>query len=99
MIKIEVKRQENKIKQIKIKGHALYDEYGKDIVCASVSSIVITTVNAIDLIDKNAIKVSQNNGVTIDIIKEDIITDKLINNMVNLLDELSKDYPKNIKFL
>lgn len=99
MIKIEVKRQENKIKQIKIKGHALYDEYGKDIVCASVSSIVITTVNAIDLIDKNAIKVSQNNGVTIDIIKEDIITDKLINNMINLLDELSKDYPKNIKFL
>ena len=99
MIKIEAKKQDNKVKQIKIKGHALYDEYGKDIVCASVSSIVITTVNAISLIDNNAIKVSQNNGVTIDIIKEDIITDKLINNMINLLDELSKDYPENIKFL
>ncbi len=29
-------------------GHAGYDEYGKDIVCAALSMLVINTVNAID---------------------------------------------------
>lgn len=92
MIKISIKE-----KQIIIKGHANYDELGKDIVCASVSSIVITTVNAILRIDNDAIKYSDNNGVTIDIIKDDEITNKLINNLIDLLEELEKQYPKYIE--
>ena len=39
---ISVKVLKNKIE---IKGHALYDDYGKDIVCSAVSSIVTTTIN------------------------------------------------------
>ena len=31
-----------------MKVHAGYDEYGKDIVCASVSVIVINTINSIE---------------------------------------------------
>ena len=92
MIKISIKE-----KQITIKGHANYDELGKDIVCASVSSMVITTVNAILRIDESAIKYSENNGVIIDIIKDDEITNKLINNLIDLLEELEKQYPKYIE--
>lgn len=92
MIKVSIKQ-----KQIIIKGHANYDELGKDIVCASVSSMVITTVNAILRIDNEAIKYSENNGVTIDIIKDDEITNKLINNLIDLLEELEKQYPKYIE--
>ena len=92
MIKVSIKQ-----KQIIIKGHANYDELGKDIVCASVSSMVITTVNAILRIDNDAIKYSDNNGVTIDIIKDDEITNKLINNLIDLLEELKKQYPKYIE--
>lgn len=92
MIKISIKE-----KQIIIKGHANYDELGKDIVCASVSSMVITTVNAILKIDSDAIKYSDDNGVTIDIIKNDEITNKLINNLIDLLEELEKQYPKYIE--
>ena len=92
MIKVNIKE-----KQIVIKGHANYDELGKDIVCASVSSMVITTVNAILRIDNDAIKYSDNNGVTIDIIKDDEITNKLINNLIDLLEELEKQYPKYIE--
>ena len=92
MIKISIKE-----KQIIIKGHANYDELGKDIVCASVSSMVITTVNAILKIDNEAIKYSDNKGVTIDIIKDDEIVNKLINNLIDLLEELSKQYPKYIE--
>ena len=92
MIKVSIKQ-----KQMIIKGHANYDELGKDIVCASVSSMVITTVNAILRIDNDAIKYSDNNGVTIDIIKDDEITNKLINNLIDLLEELEKQYPKYIE--
>lgn len=98
MIKVSVKKENDKIREILIKGHALYDEYGKDIVCASVSSIVITTVNAIENIDKEAIFVDEN-GLLIKVLKDDDVTNKLIINMINLLKELEHDYPKNIKFL
>ena len=92
MIKVNIKE-----KQIVIKGHANYDELGKDIVCASVSSMVITTVNAILRIDNEAIKYSDTDGVIIDIIKDDEIINKLINNLVSLLKDLKKQYPKYIE--
>ena len=39
MIKVEVTK-----KDISIAGHAMYDDYGKDIVCAAVSSVITTSV-------------------------------------------------------
>ena len=91
MIKIEIKKD-----LINISGHALYDDYGKDIVCSAVSSCVITTVNGILSIDKDAIKVNEENGVKIEILKHSDVVDKLIDNMINLLTELEKDYKDNI---
>ena len=83
---------------IEITGHANFDEYGKDIVCASVSSIVITTVNAILEIDRDAVIYKEEKDIlTIELLKQDEIIIKLINNMINLLKELSNNYPKNIK--
>ena len=92
---IKVYREQNKII---IKGHADYDDYGKDIVCASVSSIVITTVNAILEIDRDAVIYKEEKDIlTIELLKQDEIIIKLIKNMINLLKELSNNYPKNIK--
>lgn len=88
---------ERKKNSILITGHALYADYGKDIVCSAVSSIVITTINGIISIDENAIKYEEHNGIKIQVVKEDIITLKLIDNMMILLKELSEKYPKNIK--
>ena len=98
MIKINVKKENDVINEILIKGHALYDDYGKDIVCAAVSSIVITTVNAIESIDNKAISYDEKVFI-IKVLKQDEIINKLINNMINLLKELEHDYPNNIKFL
>ena len=83
---------------IDIKGHALFDKYGKDIVCAAVSSIVVTTVNGILSIDKDSIECTDNTGyVSIDILKDVRVVNLLISNMMNLLKELEKQYNKNIK--
>ena len=85
-------------KEIEIKGHALYDDYGKDIVCSAVSSIVTTTINGIISIDCGAILYQVSDGkIVIKIKKDDEITIKLIDNMIDLLKELSSRYPKNIK--
>ena len=95
MIKIEVTK-----KNILILGHANYDEYGKDIVCAAASSVVITSIEAISSFDEHAIDVKQDND-KLDIIinNYDNVTNKLITNMLNCLIELEKKYPKNIKII
>lgn len=96
MIKIDLKNDN----EIIISGHANYDEFGKDIVCASVSSIVITTINAVIEIDDNAIDYEDlDNKIVIKKLKEDNIINKLLNNMIFMLEELERDYPKNIKIL
>lgn len=98
MIKVLISAKDNNIKQINIKGHADYDDYGKDIVCSSVSSITITTVNAILMFDKNYISYNEKkDNFEIIINENNDVTNKLIRNMINLLTELSQDYPKNIK--
>ena len=91
MIKVNVNKD-----VITITGHALYDDYGKDIVCAAVSSTVITTVNAILLIDAKAIKLTEKDGVKIEILHHTDVVDKLIFNMINLLTALESDYKDNI---
>ena len=93
MIKIKVTK-----KCISILGHADYDDYGKDIVCASASSIVMCSVEAIANFDIKAVDI-KNSKDRLDIIinKNDDTTQKLINNMLNCLKEIEKKYPKNIQ--
>lgn len=93
MIKVEVSRN-----KISIKGHANYSDYGSDIVCASVSSMVLTTINAIMLICGDTISVIQSDGnMQILIQKENDITRKLLDNMIRCLKEIEINYGKNIK--
>ena len=98
MIHVKVEKAHAKYKKIAILGHAMYDDYGKDIVCSAASSIVTTTVNGILALDKGSLSyMVSKKGVSIDIKNEDAITQILIGNMVSLLKELEKNYPANIE--
>ena len=93
MIKIEIKKD-----QIIINGHSGYSVSGSDIVCASVSSIAITSINAILRIDENSINYKQEDGfLEINILKHTDIIDSLIENMIDLLSELEKQYKNFVK--
>lgn len=95
MIKVNLIGNNDKIEFL---GHAMYDSSGKDIVCAGVSSVVITTINAILSFDENSIKYeSLPDNFCIEVIEHSLITDKLLLNMVNMLKDIEEDYPKNIK--
>ena len=98
MIQVKVEKAHAKYKKITILVHALYDEYGKDIVCSAASSIVTTTVNGVLALDKGSLSyMISKNGMTINIKNEDATTQILIGNMVSLLKELGKNYPANIE--
>lgn len=83
---------------IKISGHANYDDYGKDIVCAAVSSLVTASVNDMYIVNSDAIKYTDDGKIiTIEIVKDDELIYKLLNNLKQLLINLSEDYKENIK--
>ena len=97
MIRINVDKENNQIKKITLEGHANYDEYGKDIVCAAVSATYLCTVNAILSLNKNSIQVNNNKAKQEIIVNTyDEVTNTLLKNMINCLESLEKQYPKNI---
>ena len=97
MIRINVDKENNQIKKITLEGHANYDEYGKDIVCAAVSATYLCTVNAILSLNKNSIQVNNNKAKQEIIVNTyDDTTNTLLKNMINCLESLEKQYPKNI---
>ena len=97
MIKVKLLKNGNNFTKIIIKGHAMYDDFGKDIVCAAVSSTVITSVNACLSIDENSLVYDDNDGLAIEVLKDDVVTGKIIDNMVSNLRQLHMAYPKNIE--
>ncbi len=97
MIKVNVKYNNEKVYELVIKGHAGYDVHGKDIVCAAVSSMAITTVNNIIALDES-VDYEENSGLLIIRVKRDTeVNNKLLNNLVRMLTELQTQYPKNIE--
>lgn len=97
MIRVEVK-ENNNLKSISVMGHAMYDDYGKDIVCSAVSTCVITTVNGILEIDDTLIDVVQEeNKIIVAQRKDNDIVNSLLKNMIDILSDLERQYPKNIR--
>ncbi len=95
MITIEVTN-----KEIRVKGHAGFANSGNDIVCASVSSIIYTSVNGIFNIDKSAINFVDNKKLLkIEILHKSTVVTILLDNMVGLLEEIENQYPENIKII
>ena len=98
MIRVKVENNNAEIKKITMTGHAMYDDYGKDIVCSACSSIVTTTVNGVLALDKESLSYAvSKKGMTIEVKNEDSTTQILIGNMISLLKELEENYPENIE--
>lgn len=87
-------------KKIIITGHAGYDEAGKDIVCASASSIVITSINACLSLDNKSLRYQEeDNKLTIEVLNDNPNILLIIENMIRMLKELALTYKKNIKII
>jgi len=98
MIKYSYKKDKDKIQYIKVSGHANYDTYNKDIVCAGISSIIISHINLIErfnLLDK--ISYSLNEGIfELKVLNNDEILNTVLENIINSIKNISNEYPKKI---
>lgn len=97
MIRINVIKKNNIVDSIILEGHANYDEYGKDIVCAAVSATYLCTVNAIFSFNEEAIEIGNSKRAQkIKVKNNDNVTLTLLDNMIRCFESLEKQYPKNI---
>ncbi|MDD6572406.1 MAG: ribosomal-processing cysteine protease Prp [Thermoflexaceae bacterium] len=67
MIRVTIYKKNDEIVGFKSEGHAGYDSSGKDIICAAVSTLVINTINSIELLtddkDKYEVNEDENNAL------------------------------------
>ena len=96
MISVTFYKKEGVIKGFQIQGHAGYACRGKDIVCAAVSSLVLTTVNSLEKFtdDEKRILVTEDKAIVIVRFKDAPGHDAklLIDNMAEGLKSISEEY-------
>ena len=97
MIKVIYEVKDDLYTYIESKGHANSDEYGKDLICASVSSIMFGFMNALDVLDEDVeIKQLTNKIVIKNHSKSEMIQDyfELIMMQLKTLEETYGDFIK-----
>ena len=62
MIRIRVTRREGRYEEFLSSGHADFAEEGLDIVCAAVSALIITTVNALETFTEERFSLEERDG-------------------------------------
>ncbi len=98
MIKVNIKYVDNKFAYLKVSGHAKSADYGKDLICAGVSSIVIGALNNLDAknydikVTDGLVEVTSNHEITT---HDEIV----IETMVVQLRTIEDSYPNNIKII
>lgn len=98
MIKIKVVKLDQIIHSIEITGHANADECGKDLVCASVSSISIGILNALDEMAKDTCLIEcSGNRIYIEVILQSELAQTILNVGLIQLKTIEESYGKNVK--
>ncbi|MCD8039623.1 MAG: ribosomal-processing cysteine protease Prp [Lachnospiraceae bacterium] len=99
MTTIVIFKSNNSYKGFSCIGHAGYSHSGKDIVCASISVLVINTLNAIEKLAAENAEVQMDDGI-IECIFPNELNDKaklLMDAMVMGLEDIEKGYGKQEK--
>lgn len=99
MIIAEFFKKDGGISGFKISGHADFDQYGRDIACASVSSAVQLSANLItDVFGFKAEVSAENNSVVLKAVSfKDSTLQKLFDGLLMQLDLLSQEFEKTIE--
>lgn len=106
LAKIIRNKENNHISEFSLKGHADSAEYGKDIVCAAVSVLSISTVNGLQKYAHVNPKVNSDdaNGGLLEVSIPDannhddqIAADAILSTFQNGMDDISHSYAKFVK--
>lgn len=88
-----------------ISGHSGYDKKGRDIVCSSITTASYTTIGMLQrLIDPKTFIYHENEDgylelkMTSNKVDQNIVK-QIIQNFIDVLDNIQRQYPKNLKIL
>lgn len=101
MISCSVKKNDNSY-EIDVRGHSGYDTIGKDIVCSSVSTAMIVTINLLEKLNYK-FEFSSDNSIPMMNLKankndNDFKTIVIIlDNLISCLEDVSRQYNKFLK--
>ncbi|MDN5332589.1 MAG: uncharacterized protein PWP45_1814 [Tepidanaerobacteraceae bacterium] len=105
MIRITVTLDENeRVRELSLKGHAGYAEYGRDIVCAAVSALVETAVLGLENVAEIRIFPVKKEGYFYLTLPENEEEQKLFKAFIILettvlgLKDIARTYPAHVKF-
>ena len=84
------------IKGFCLKGHADFAEIGYDIVCSAVTSNAIAVINSLDKLAKVEFETVIGKEGQIECIEDSKL---LLNHFQLAIEEIKREYPKNIKIL
>lgn len=101
MTKADFKFKNDSPYSFHISGHAEYDEYGKDIVCSSITTAVFTTLNLLVKVLKEedyTFFENEAEGI-IDFVlnNESELASIIILNLLDILKNIEEQYPHNLK--
>ncbi len=97
MIAVTVVKNGDDYRSIESKGHAGFSSFGKDIVCAAVSVLVINTINSIDQFTDTHIELTGEDSGYIKAVFAEGCDEKaqvLLDSMVLGLTQIEKQYGK-----
>lgn len=76
MIRVLYEVRDERYVSLDVSGHAEYGEYGKDLICASASSIMFGLMNALDALGEDVLIEQEDNRIMIeDHSSSDIVQD------------------------
>ena len=87
-------------REFSVTGHALFDQKGRDIVCAAVSILTINTVNALELYTDAAFDLKTDDGISLRFRKQPDEKAKLLTDTYLLgLQGIEKEYQDYFRLL
>jgi len=96
MITVTYKLTKKNFVGLDVKGHAESGDYGKDLICAGVSTVVFGLMNALDELGNAEIK-EKDNHITIKIVEPNDISNNYMNLALTQLKTIEESYKKFIK--
>ena len=97
MISVNVTFIGSDVKSLTVSGHANYDKYGKDIVCAGVSAVVTGGINALESQVENIELINEENKLGVKVINSNEYIQIVLNTILTQLETIERSYKKYIK--
>ena len=97
MISVNVTFIGKEVKSLTVSGHANYDKYGKDIVCAGVSAVVTGGINALEEQVNNIEIINEDNKLGVKVINSNEYIQIVLNTILIQLETIERSYKKYIK--